>query len=45
LISVNSAGREEVRTLLIGARRNLAWGIIDGFMHLVGCFVEESTAI
>jgi hypothetical protein len=45
-ISVNSAGREEVRTLLIGALGcNLAWGIIDGFMHLVGCFVERDTAI
>jgi VIT1/CCC1 family predicted Fe2+/Mn2+ transporter len=45
-ISVNSAGREEVRTLLIGALGcNLAWGIIDSFMHLVGCFVERGTAI
>lgn len=45
-LSVNSAGREEVRTLLIAALGcNLAWGMIDGFMHLVGCFVERGTAI
>jgi VIT family len=45
-ISVNGAGREEVRTLLIGALGcNLAWGIIDSVMHLVRCFVERGTAI
>ena len=45
-ISVNSAGRQEVRTLLIGAVGcNLAWGIIDSFMYLLGCFVERGTAI
>jgi VIT family len=45
-ISLNSAGQEEVRTLLIGAVGcNLAWGIIDSFMYLLGCFVERGTAI
>lgn len=45
-LSVNQAGREEVRTLLIGALGcNLAWGIIDGVMHLVRRFVERGTAI
>jgi hypothetical protein len=45
-ISVNSAGREEVRTLLVGAVGcNLAWGIIDSFMYLLGCFVQRGTAI
>jgi hypothetical protein len=45
-ISVNSSGREDVRTLLIGAVGcNLAWGIIDSFMYLLGCFVQRSTAI
>jgi len=45
-ISVNSAGREEVHTLLIGAVGcNLAWGIIDSFMYLLGCFVQRGTAI
>jgi hypothetical protein len=45
-LSVNGAGREEVRTLLIGALGcNLAWGIIDSVMHLVRCFVERGAAI
>jgi VIT1/CCC1 family predicted Fe2+/Mn2+ transporter len=45
-LSVNGAGREEVRTLLIGALGcNLAWGIIDGVMHLVRRFAERGTAI
>jgi VIT1/CCC1 family predicted Fe2+/Mn2+ transporter len=45
-LSVNRAGREEVRTLLIGALGcNLAWGIIDGVMHLVRRFVGRGTAI
>lgn len=42
-LSVNHAGREEVRTLLLGALGcNLAWGIIDGVMHLVRRFVGRS---
>lgn len=45
-LSVNGAGREEVRTLLIAALGcNLAWGIIDGVMHLVRRFAERRTAI
>jgi VIT1/CCC1 family predicted Fe2+/Mn2+ transporter len=45
-LSVNGAGREEVRTLLIAALGcNLAWGIIDGVMHLVRRFAERGTAI
>lgn len=45
-ISVNQAGRQEVRTLLLGALScNLAWGFIDSFMYLLGCFVERGTAI
>ena len=45
-LSVNQAGREEIRTLLIGALGcNLAWGIIDGVMYLVRRFVERGTAI
>src|SRR5580692_1981222 len=45
-ISVNQAGRQEVRALLIGAVGcNLAWGIIDSFMYLLGCFVQRGTAI
>lgn len=35
-ISVATDGREEVRTLLIAALGcNLAWGLVDGVMHLV----------
>lgn len=45
-LSVNRAGKEEVRTLLIGALGcNVAWGIIDGVMYLVRRFVERGTAI
>ena len=45
-LSANQTGREEVRTLLIGALGcNLAWGIIDAVMHLVRRFVERGTAI
>ena len=45
-ISVNQAGRQEVRTLLLGALScNLAWGFIDSFMYLLGCFVQRGTAI
>jgi len=45
-LSVSGAGREQVRTLLIGALGcNLAWGIIDGYMHLLHCFVERGIAI
>src|SRR5580693_8321591 len=45
-ISVNQAGRQKVRTLLIGAVGcNLAWGIIDSCMYLLACFVERGTAI
>jgi uncharacterized membrane protein YedE/YeeE len=37
--SVASAGREEVRTMLIGALGcNLAWGIIDAVFYLMACF-------
>lgn len=37
--SVAGSGREEVRTLLIGALGcNLAWGIIDGAFYLMGSF-------
>jgi hypothetical protein len=37
--SVASAGREEVRTMLVGALGcNLAWGIIDAVFYLMGSF-------
>ena len=36
-LSVAEAGREDVRAMLIGALGcNLAWGIIDGLLYLMG---------
>ena len=41
-LSVAEAGREDVRTMLIGALGcNLAWGIIDGILYLMGCLAEK----
>src|SRR5438445_13869155 len=40
-LSVAEAGREDIRTMLIGALGcNLAWGIIDGVLYLMGCLAE-----
>jgi hypothetical protein len=40
-LSVAEAGREDIRTMLIGALGcNLAWGIIDGVMYLMGCLAD-----
>lgn len=44
--SVAEAGRAEVRSLLIGALGcNLAWGIIDGIMYLMGCLAEKARTL
>ncbi len=41
-LSVAQAGREDVRTMLIGALGcNLAWGVIDAIMYLMGCLTER----
>ena len=41
-LSVAEAGRDDVRTMLIGAIGcNLAWGIIDGVLYLMGCLAEK----
>ena len=41
-LSVASAGRAEVRTMLIGALGcNLAWGTIDALFYLMGCLGER----
>jgi VIT1/CCC1 family predicted Fe2+/Mn2+ transporter len=41
-LSVADASRSEVRTMLIGAVGcNIAWGIIDGVMYLLGCLAEK----
>src|ERR1700752_2536039 len=39
--SVAGAGREQVRTMLIGALGcNLAWGMIDAVFYLMGSFTQ-----
>ncbi len=44
--SVAEAGRSEVRGLLVGALGcNLAWGIIDAIMYLMGCLAEKARAL
>jgi hypothetical protein len=41
-LSVAQAGRDEIRTMLIGALGcNLAWGIIDGLFYLMGSLAEK----
>ena len=42
-LSVAEAGRDDVRTMLIGALGcNLAWGVIDAILYLMGCLAERS---
>ena len=44
--SVADAGREEVRTMLLGALGcNLAWGVIDAVFYLMACFGARGRAI
>jgi len=41
-LSIATADRAEIRTMLIGALGcNLAWGIIDGVLYLMGCLAER----
>ena len=43
-LSIAEAGRDDIRTMLIGALGcNLAWGIIDGVLYLMGCLAEKGT--
>jgi len=45
-LSVADAGREDIRTMLIGALGcNLAWGIIDGVLYLMGCLAEKGSSL
>jgi VIT1/CCC1 family predicted Fe2+/Mn2+ transporter len=45
-LSVVEAGRDDVRAMLIGALGcNLAWGIIDAILYLMGCLAERSRQI
>jgi VIT1/CCC1 family predicted Fe2+/Mn2+ transporter len=42
-LSVADAGREDVRTMLVGALGcNLAWGIIDAILYLMGNFADRA---
>jgi hypothetical protein len=44
-LAVAEAGREDVRAMLIGALGcNLAWGIIDALLYLMGSFAERRRA-
>ena len=45
-LSVAEAGRDDVRAMLIGAIGcNLAWGIIDGVLYLMGCLAEKGRGL
>ena len=45
-LSVAEAGREDVRTMLVGALGcNLAWGVIDAVFYLMGCLAEKSRGL
>jgi len=42
-LSIAEAGREDIRTMLIGALGcNLAWGIIDAILYLMGALAQHS---
>ena len=42
-LSIAEAGRDDVRTMIIGAVGcNVAWGIIDSVFYLLGCLAERS---
>lgn len=45
-LSIAEAGREDVRTMLIGALGcNVAWGIIDAILFLMGALAERSQSL
>jgi VIT1/CCC1 family predicted Fe2+/Mn2+ transporter len=45
-LSVAEAGREDVRTMLIGALGcNFAWGLIDAIMYLMGCLSRKAEGV
>ena len=45
-LSVAEAGRDDVRAMLIGALGcNLAWGIIDGVLYVMGCMAERGQGL
>ena len=45
-LSVAEAGRDDVRAMLIGALGcNVAWGIIDGMLYLMGCLAQKGQGL
>src|SRR5262245_53150596 len=45
-LSVATAGRPEIKTMIIGALGcNLAWGIIDAGIYLMGCLDERARSL
>lgn len=41
-LSIAEAGHEDIRMMLVGALGcNIAWGIIDGVLYLMGCLAER----
>src|ERR1700742_3516219 len=45
-LSIAEAGRDDVRAMLIGAVGcNLAWGIIDAVLYLMGILAERGNGI
>jgi VIT1/CCC1 family predicted Fe2+/Mn2+ transporter len=45
-VSEAQADRSEVRTMLIGALGcNIAWGVIDGILYLMGCLAEKGSRL
>jgi hypothetical protein len=45
-LSVAEAGRAEVREMLVGALGcNIAWGIIDGLLYLMGSLADKGSAL
>jgi hypothetical protein len=45
-LSVAEAGREDIRTMLVGALGcNLAWGIIDALLYLMGTLAERGRGL
>jgi hypothetical protein len=45
-LSVAESGREDVRTMLIAALGcNIAWGIIDGVLYLMGVLAEKGRSL
>ena len=45
-LSVAEAGRDDVRAMLIGALGcNVAWGIIDAMLYLMGCLAQKGQGL